>query len=101
MTKSCGQNVSKGEILRCWLDLSANFQNESNQSVIELQTLLTNSLHRNLTKINRTIVNLIQIHVHPRDCVDPGACCLFKQEPRAPKPSLLSHALGTPQGPAP
>lgn len=88
MTKSCGQNVSKGEILRCWLDLSANFQNESNQSVIELQALLTNSLHRNLTKINRTIVNLIQIHVHPRDCVDPGAVSLSRSQELPSPPSF-------------
>lgn len=82
----CKQKVNT----HCWLDLSANFQNESNQSVIELQTLLTNAFQRNLTKIIRTIVTLIQIHVHPKDCVDPDAVSLNRSQEL---PSPLSFPM--------
>jgi len=38
--------------------------------VIELQVLLINALHRNLTRINRTAVTLVQISVYPE--IDTG-----------------------------
>lgn len=48
--------------------------------MIGLQALLTNVLHRSLTKVDSTIVTLIQFNVHPRDCVDPDAVSLSRSQ---------------------
>lgn len=84
ITKPCGQNISKGENIQCWLDVSANSQ--TNQSVTELQVLLINALHRNLTGSTGLLWLSSRFPVY-QEILGWSWCCLFKQEPRAPKPS--------------
>lgn len=61
---------------------------QTNQSVTELQVRLINALHRNLTRINRTAVTLVQISVYPRYWVDPDAVSLSRSQELPSPPSF-------------